>query len=116
MGITQYGRIGVPVVAEIDEEGQLEGGSVVWINPTVLAIGLSNCVNEAAAAKIEQVLEPHRVEVIRVPPAYYDIHLDGFFGMIDTDLALANLDRLPFTFISRLEELGVEVSGHGGRR
>ena len=100
---------GVPVVAEIDDEGQLEGGSVVWINPTALAIGLSNCVNEAAAVKIEQVLEPHGVEAIRVPLTYYDIHLDGYFGMIDTDLALADLNRLPFTFISRIEELGVEV-------
>ena len=59
---------GVPVVAEIDDEGQLEGGSVVWINPTALAIGLSNCVNEAAAVKIEQVLEPHRGRSDPGPP------------------------------------------------
>jgi len=101
--------IGVPVVAAIDSDGQLEGGSAVWINPTALAIGLSNCVNEAAAARIEQILQPHGVEVIRVPLAFYDIHLDGFFGMLDTDLALADLNRLPFTFISRIRELGVEV-------
>lgn len=101
--------LGVPIIGSIGGDGQLEGGSVVWVTPTALAIGLSNCVNEEAARQLEVLLEPAGVEVIRAHLTHHDIHLDGSFGMLDERLALANLQLLPFTFTSRLAELGVEL-------
>lgn len=102
-------ELGMPILGTVTGDGQLECGSVSWLNPQTLVVARSNCVNEEGARQLEEVVSASGVEVLRTDLGYYDIHLDGFFGMIDTDLALVDLPKLPFSFVSKVNELGIET-------
>ena len=101
--------LGMPILRTIHGRGLMEGGSFAWINAKTAVIGRSIRVNEDACRQLEEVLAAQGVELIRVDLAGYEIHIDGFFVMIDVDLALIDPDGLPYTFLQRLEALGVRT-------
>ena len=70
-------------------------------------IGLSYRQNEEAAQQIENVLRVQGVNLIRVPLTGYSLHIDGAILMVDHDLALVNVTRLPYWFLDKLKELGI---------
>ena len=55
------------------------------------------------------MLAPLGVELIVVPLVGWSIHLDGHLSMIDRDKALCDVRRLPYWFLERLRELGIEL-------
>jgi N-dimethylarginine dimethylaminohydrolase len=101
--------LGMPILRTIHGRGLMEGGSFAWIDAKTAVIGRSIRVNEDACRQLEEVLAAQGVELIRVDLAGYEIHIDGFFVMIDVDLALIDPDGLPYTFLQRLEALGVRT-------
>jgi len=48
-------------------------------------------------------------ELIVVPMGGWSIHLDGHLGMVDVDKALVDVPGLPYWFLERLRELGIEA-------
>ena len=101
--------LGMPILRTIHGRGLMEGGSFAWIDAKTAVIGRSIRVNEDACRQLEEVLAAQGVELIRVDLAGYEIHIDGFFVMIDVDLALIGPEGLPYTFLQRLEALGVRT-------
>ena len=101
--------LGMPILRTIHGRGLMEGGSFAWIDAKTAVIGRSIRVNEDACRQLEEVFAAQGVELIRVDLAGYEIHIDGFFVMIDVDLALIDPDGLPYTFLQRLEALGVRT-------
>jgi N-dimethylarginine dimethylaminohydrolase len=101
--------LGMPILRTIHGRGLMEGGSFAWINAKTAVVGRSIRVNEEASRQLEEVLAAQGVELIRVDLAGYDIHIDGAFVMIDADLALIDPEGLPYTFLQRLEALGVRT-------
>jgi N-dimethylarginine dimethylaminohydrolase len=100
---------GVPVLRTIIGTGTLEGGSLVKLTPEVAAFGTSIRCNTEGAQQLAETLRWLEIELVVVPMSGFSIHLDGQLGMVDVDKALVNAAGLPYWFIERLRELGIEA-------
>ena len=100
--------LGMPVLRTIQGTGMLEGGTVVKLTPRVYAFGTSIRCNPEGARQLAEVLAPLGVELIVVPLAGWSIHLDGHLSMVARDKALCDVHHLPYWFLDRLRELGIE--------
>lgn len=101
--------LGMPILRTIQGTGMLEGGTVVKLTPGVYAFGASIRCNPEGGRQLAEVLGPLGVELIVVPLAGWSIHLDGHLSMVDRDKALCDARRLPYWFLERLRELGIEL-------
>jgi N-dimethylarginine dimethylaminohydrolase len=101
--------LGMPILRTITGTGLVEGGSFVKLRPTVAAYGTSIRCNEEGARQLEEVLGSLGIELIVVPMGGWSIHLDGHLAMVDVDKALVDLNGLPWWFLDRLRELGIET-------
>src|SRR5918999_3576750 len=101
--------LGVPILRTITGTGLVEGGSFAKLTPNVAAFGVSIRCNEEGARQLGEVLQPLGIEILVVPLAGFSIHLDGHFAMVDRDKALVDAAGLPYWFLERLRELGIEA-------
>jgi N-dimethylarginine dimethylaminohydrolase len=102
-------RIGCPILRTLSGTAVAEGGSFAWLNEKTAVFGLSSRGNEEGARQIEEVLRSQGVELVRIELTGYRLHIDGQFLMIAPDLALVNPAQLPFSFLQRLKEMGIET-------
>jgi N-dimethylarginine dimethylaminohydrolase len=100
---------GMPILGTITGTGTLEGGSFTKLRPGVAALGTSIRCNEEGFRQLSVLLELIGVELIRVPVAGYSIHIDLHFAMVDVDRALIDPAGLPYDFLVKLRELGIET-------
>jgi N-dimethylarginine dimethylaminohydrolase len=100
--------LGVPILRTITGSGLVEGGSFAKLTPKVAAFGTSIRCNEEGARQLEETLRWLGIELLIVPMGGFSIHLDGAFGMLDVDKALVHAPGLPYWFLERLSELGIE--------
>ena len=100
--------VGMPILRTIVGTGLVEGGSFAKLTPTVAAFGTSIRCNEDGARQLEETLAYFGIELIVVPMAGFSIHLDGAFAMVDVDKALVHAADLPYWFLTRLADLGIE--------
>lgn len=108
--VTQaVGSLGMPILRTIGGTGLVEGGSFAKLTPKVAAFGTSIRCNDEGARQLEEVLRHYAIELIVVPMAGFSIHLDGAFAMVDLDKALVDARDLPYWFLARLRELGIEA-------
>jgi N-dimethylarginine dimethylaminohydrolase len=108
--ITQtVGSIGMPILATITGAGLVEGGSFAKLTPKVAAYSTSIRCNSEGARQLEEILRRIGIELIVVPMGGWSIHLDGHLGMVDVDKALVDVPGLPYWFLDRLRELGIEA-------
>jgi N-dimethylarginine dimethylaminohydrolase len=101
--------LGMPVLRTVAGTGMLEGGTVVKLTPRVYAFGASIRCNPEGARQLAEVLAPLGIELIVVPLVGWSIHLDGHLSMVDRDQALCDVHRLPYWFLERLRELGIDT-------
>ena len=100
--------LGMPILATIHGRGLMEGGSFVKLTPDVAVFGTSFRCNDEAAEQLRAALRPLDIELIVVPLAPYSIHIDGHLGMVAPDLVIIDPLGLPWWFVDRLKELGIE--------
>lgn len=101
--------LGMPILRTIAGTGMVEGGSFVKLTPRVAAYGTSIRCNDEGARQLDEVLRPLGIELTIVPMGGWSIHLDGHLGMVDVDKALVDPNGLPWWFLDRLRELGIEA-------
>ena len=101
--------LGVPILRTITGAGLVEGGSFVKLTPKVAAFGTSIRCNDEGARQLEETLRWLGIELLVVSLGGFSIHLDAAFGMVDVDKALAHAPGLPYWFLERLSELGIEL-------
>jgi N-dimethylarginine dimethylaminohydrolase len=101
--------LGMPILRTIAGTGLVEGGSFAKLTPRVAAFGTSIRCNDEGARQLAEALGYVGIELLVVPMAGFSIHLDGAFGMVDVDKALVSAPGLPYWFLSRLAELGIEA-------
>jgi N-dimethylarginine dimethylaminohydrolase len=101
--------IGAPILRTLHGRAMAEGGSFAWLNSRTAVIGRGIRNNDEGIAQISEVLAHQGVDLITVDLRGYDIHLDGHFLMVDTDLALVSPQGLPFPFLEKLAELGIQT-------
>jgi N-dimethylarginine dimethylaminohydrolase len=102
-------RLGVPILRTIHSTGMLEGGSFAWINPNTAVVGRSIRINNEAIEQLNDVLKRQGVDLLVVDLNGYTIHIDGSFVMVDKNLALVDPTQLPYWFLEKLRELGVDT-------
>ena len=102
-------KIGMPILRTINGTGMIEGGSFAWLNSTTAVVGRGVRVNDEAIRQVAEVLAYQGVELIDIDLRGFDIHIDGHFLMVDVNLALVWPRGLPFSFLERLEELGIRT-------
>jgi len=100
---------GMPILRTINGTGMMEGGSFAWLNPKTAVVGRGIRINDEAVRQVREVLASQDVELIVVDLAGYNIHIDGFFVMLDVDLAMVWPPALPYSFLERLSELGIRT-------
>jgi N-dimethylarginine dimethylaminohydrolase len=100
--------LGMPILRTITGTGLLEGGSFAKLTPRVAAFGTSIRCNDEGARQLEETLRRFGIELVVLPMPGFSIHLDGAFGMVDVDKALVDASALPYWFLDRLAELGIE--------
>ena len=96
--------LGMPIIRTITGRGMLEGGSFTWLDSRTVIVGRSNCVNEQAVVQLEEILNPQRIEVLRADLSFFDIHIDGVFGMLSHGVAMVDKNKLPFVFLEELQK------------
>jgi N-dimethylarginine dimethylaminohydrolase len=101
--------LGMPILGTIVGSGMLEGGSFVKLKPGVAAIGTSIRCNQEGAEQLREILARIGWELIVVPMTGWSIHIDGHLAMVDAGKALITPGGLPYWFIERLGELGIET-------
>jgi N-dimethylarginine dimethylaminohydrolase len=101
--------LGLPILRTIGGTGLVEGGSFAKLTPTVAAFGTSIRCNDEGARQLGEALRPLAIELMVVPLGGFTIHLDAAFGMVDVDKALVHAPGVPFSFLERLSELGIEA-------
>jgi N-dimethylarginine dimethylaminohydrolase len=99
---------GMPILRTITGTGLVEGGSFVKLRPTVAAYGTSFRCNDEGARQLRDALADLGIELIVVPMVGWSIHLDGHLGMLSPEAALVEVNALPYWFLDRLRELGIE--------
>jgi N-dimethylarginine dimethylaminohydrolase len=92
-------RLGVPIAGSIGAPGRLEGGDVVWLDDTTVAVGRGKRTNAEGIRQLT-VLLGEDVEVITVPlpdyPGEHDVlHLMSLISPVDKDLAVVYRRLLP---------------------
>lgn len=103
------GVLGCPVLRTIAGSGLVEGGSFMKLRPDLAAFGTSIRCNDAGAEQLRETLRWLGVELLVVPMGGYSIHIDGHLALVDHDLALVDAPGLPYWFLERLLDLGLEL-------
>ncbi len=101
--------IGMPILATITGTGLVEGGSFAKLRPDVAAYGTSIRCNPEGAEQLREVVARFGIELIIVPMVGYSIHIDGHLGMVSPEAALVDINGLPYWFLDRMRELGIEL-------
>jgi N-dimethylarginine dimethylaminohydrolase len=100
---------GMPILATLIGTATLEGGSFVKLRDGVAALGTSIRCNDEGAEQLREILARIGWELIVVPLPGYTIHLDLHLAMLDLDLALVDAAGLPYSFLMRLQRMGIDV-------
>lgn len=104
-------RLGVPILARLEEPATAEGGDLLWLRPDLLAVGRGFRTNPEGIDQLGAALRPLGVHIVEVPLPYGGgpdacLHLMSLISVLDRDLAVAHLPLLPVPFVALLRELG----------
>ena len=102
-------KIGMPILHTIHGTGLLEGGSFLWLNARTAAVAVGHRSNPEGVRQLAEVLQTMGVELLCVDNLGYGLHIDGDIVMVDVDRALAFVHELPWWFVDRVQELGIQI-------
>lgn len=99
---TAYTELGIPIAGRITTPGQLEGGDIVWLNPTTVVVGQGYRTNLEGIRQLKNILGDD-IEVRVVPLPHWKgpddvFHLMSMLSPIDQDLLLVYSPLLPVPF------------------
>lgn len=97
-----FRRFGIPVAGAVTGDGKVEGGDVVWLDETTLAIGRGYRTNDEGIRQLSAILGAGTEIVVAHLPHWRGpadvFHLMSILSPIDRDLALVYSPLLPVPF------------------
>jgi N-dimethylarginine dimethylaminohydrolase len=104
-------KAGCPIAGSISEPGRIEGGDLVWLDTTTLAVGLGARTNPEGIRQLRVVLGDSFEDLMVVPlpdyPGQHDVmHLMSLVSPVDQDLAVVYFRLLPERFRQFLLDRG----------
>jgi N-dimethylarginine dimethylaminohydrolase len=109
-----FEALGVPIIGAIEGDGRLEGGDVVWLDDTTLAVGRGYRTNESGIRQLRTLLS-NTVDdciVVHLPHATGPdgvFHLMSVISPIDRDLAVVYSPLMSVPFRETLLARGVTL-------
>ena len=108
-----FKHVGMPVIGRIEPPGRVEGGDVIWLDASTLAIGRGYRTNDAGIEQLKALLGPS-VAVVVVPLPHWSgegdvMHLMSLISPIDADLAVVYSRLLPVPFREWLLRQGMQL-------
>ncbi len=108
------GELKLEIAGAIGGDGRIEGGDVVWLNSTTLAVGQGYRTNGEGLRQLRVLLQDCVEHWIEVPLPHWrgpsDVfHLMSMLSPLDDDLALVYSPLLPVPFRNQLLELGFQL-------
>lgn len=105
-------RHGVPIAGSLTAPAVAEGGDLVWLDHSTLAVGIGFRTNDAGAAQLGELLEG--VDVVRVQLPYAGgpaacLHLMSLVSLVDVDVAVVHRPLLPVPFYQLLVDRGYRM-------
>jgi N-dimethylarginine dimethylaminohydrolase len=104
-----FAKLGIPILRTIHGTGLMEGGSFLWLNDQTAVVSIGHRSNIEGARQLEEVLNTLGVELICVENTGYGLHIDGSMVMVDVNKALVFFQDLPWWFLDRLKDLGIQL-------
>lgn len=106
-----YAEIGCPILHTVHGSGTIEGGSVMWLDPKHLVIGLSYRTNKEGARQVREVMNTidPEIEVKAIPVYTEEGHIDTAITMIDVKTAVVDREVLPRPFIDYLKDIKIKI-------
>jgi N-dimethylarginine dimethylaminohydrolase len=108
-----FQRLGIPILYTLHDDATAEGGDLLWLDRTTLAVGQGFRTNRAGLRQLQEAVAALGVEVIPVPLPYFGgteacLHLMSLISVIDHDLAVIYPPLLPVPFWQQLRERGYQ--------
>ena len=97
----------IPILAQIEAPGTIDGGDVFWLDSRTLAVGLSWRTNEAAIQQLQQILDPIgiHIEAFDLPNVYGKtecLHLMSLISPLHANLAVIEPRYMPVRLLKAL--------------
>ena len=105
--------IGIPILGAITDEGRLEGGDVVWLDNTTLAVGLGYRTNHEGVRQLQELTTDLVDEFVVVPLPHWEgpddvLHLMSMISPVDHNVAVVYSRLMPVTFRLWLLDRGMK--------
>jgi len=102
-------RLKIPIVGAVSEKGRLEGGDVVFLDRSTIAVGMGPRTNQEGIDQLQELIADFIHEIVVVPLPDVDVpgdvlHLMSFFSPVDEKLALIYPPLMPNSFREWLEK------------
>jgi len=103
----------IPVKGVIKSPGTIEGGDVVWIDETTLAVGRGYRTNDAGIEQLRTLLQDEAELLVYHLPHYKGpsdvFHLMSVYSPVDKDLAVVYSPLMPIPMREELLRRGIEL-------
>jgi N-dimethylarginine dimethylaminohydrolase len=108
-----FQALGIPLAGAVTGDGKVEGGDVVWLDETTLAVGRGYRTNDEGIRQLREILGKG-VDVIVAPLPHWHgpadvFHLMSILSPIDRDLALVYSPLMPVPFRELLISRGLDL-------
>jgi N-dimethylarginine dimethylaminohydrolase len=105
---------GIATLYTLHGNATAEGGDMLWLDRTTLAVGRGFRTNDEGIQQIKHALKDTDITVLVVDLPYDQgkdacLHLQSLMSLIDTDLALVYKKFLPVWFVHYLEQKGFKL-------
>ena len=106
--------LGIPVLFRLEGNARAEGGDLLWLDSTTLAVGQGFRTNATGFHQLREGLAKIGVRVFPVSLPYWHgpstcLHLLSLISLVDHDLAVVHSPLLPVAFWQHLRSRGINL-------
>ncbi|MXQ52362.1 dimethylarginine dimethylaminohydrolase family protein [Shimazuella alba] len=109
-----FHEMGIPILGEIDGDGRVDGGDVIWLDERTLVVGRGYRTNDEGIRQLRELTHDivDNFIVVHLPHGNGPeecLHLMSFISFIDYDLAVIYSELMPVVFRELLITRGVKL-------
>jgi dimethylargininase len=108
----RFREIGVPILAALEDPATAEGGDLLWLDSSTLAVGHGFRTNAEGLRQLREILTG--IDVLPVDLPYFTgpeacLHLLSLISVVDRDVAVVYPPLLPVPFWKLLQDRGFRL-------
>lgn len=109
-----FQQLDIPVLGRLSQAATAEGGDILWLDASTLAIGRGFRTNQQGIDEIRHIVKPLGVNVVQVDLPYDQgkdacLHLQSLISFVDNKKAAVFSKLLPVSFMELLHAKGIEL-------